>query len=71
MADRVVEFGGFQDEPSAWLARANLAANGIRAAVIAGQNYGLGPPLIRLAVLEQEVDVARRILAATSDGPSA
>ena len=71
MADRIVQLGSFPDEASAWLARAE--ANGIPA-VVAGANSSalhIMPTSVHLAVREQDVEEARRILQAMSDRPSA
>ena len=63
MADRIVEIGSFDNEPSAWLARAELAANGIRAAVAPANTMQIVPGArVRLAVRESDVVEALRIL---------
>ncbi len=72
MPDGIVELGQFQDEPSAWLARAELEANGIPSQVVNPYPYpypGLVP--IRLAVREEDADAAARILKAASERTSA
>ena len=71
MSDGIVELGGFHDEPSAYLARAELAAKGIRAEVITVHAYALPAPKVRLAVREQDVEAAIKILNSISDAPSA
>ena len=70
MSDGIVELGSFPDEPSAWLARAELEANGIRSEVISGA-YDLSLPKVRLAVREEDAVAALRVLKAAADGPSA
>jgi hypothetical protein len=69
MSDGIVEIGIFQDEPSVWLARAELEANGIASEVISRHAYSLPQPKIRLAVREEDVEAARRIPQAAADPP--
>ncbi len=72
MPDRIVELGSFADEAAAWLARAELEANGIRAAVTEPNTLHVVPGArVRLAVREQDVEAARRILRAMADRPPA
>ncbi len=72
MPDRIVELGSFADEAGAWLARAELEINGIRAAVTEPNTLHIVPGArVRLAVREQDVEEARRILKAMSDRLSA
>ena len=73
MADDIVELGAFQDEPSAWLARAVLEANGIRSEVISMREpRGLPVPVrARLAVRAQDAAAALELLRQASDRPSA
>jgi hypothetical protein len=71
MPDRIVELGRFQDEPSAWLARAELEAAGIPSRVISGHSNVPLPPLFRLAVREEDVEAALAILKSAAAGPSA
>ncbi len=71
MGDGIVELGNFQDEPSAWLARAEREANGIRSEVISRHSYALPLPRIRLAVRQQDVEAALRVLKSAADDPSA
>ena len=71
MTDGTVEVGDFQDEPSAYLARAELAANGIRSEVVAMHAYALPAPKVRLAVREEDVQSALRILKSVAGGPFA
>jgi hypothetical protein len=73
MPDDIVELGAFQDEPSAWIARAVLEASGIRSQVISlFQSHGLpGPVRARLAVRAEDAAAAMEILKQASDRPSA
>lgn len=72
MPDRIVELGSFADEAAAWLARAALEANGIRAAVSGPNSLHIVPGArVRLAVREHDVEEARRILKAMADRPPA
>jgi len=72
MSDGIVEVD-FRDEPSAWLARGVLAANGIPSQVIAipfdaGVPWGVRA---RPALRAQDLNAARKLLASGCGGPSA
>jgi hypothetical protein len=71
VSDGIVELGSFQDEASAYLARAALAASGIRSEVVAMHAYALPVPKVRLAVREQDAAAALGILNSLAGGPSA
>jgi hypothetical protein len=71
MPDGIVELKSFPDEPSAWLARAVLAAHGIHAEVLTDGSYPHLHPRVRLAVRADEARAALELLESSSDGPSA
>jgi hypothetical protein len=73
MGDEVVEIGAFQDEPSAWIARAVLEANGIWAQVVPMfEPRGLPLPVrARLAVRAADAAAAVALLKEPSKPPSA
>ena len=71
MPDGIVELQDFQDEPSAWIARAVLQANGIPSEVITDPPYAHPRPKVRLAVRAQDVQAAVQLLKSAPDGPSA
>jgi len=73
MADDILELGAYQDEASAWIARAVLEANGIRSEVISMfQSHGLPAPVrARLAVRAEDAAAAIEILKQASERPSA
>jgi hypothetical protein len=71
MPDGIVELKSFPDEPSAWLARAVLAAHGIAAQVLSDGSYPHLHPRVRLAVRAEDAQVALELLESRSDGPSA
>jgi hypothetical protein len=71
VSDGIVKIGSFDNEPSAWLARAELEANGIRCEVISRHSYALPLPKIRLAVCEEDVEAVQRVLRAAAQGGSA
>lgn len=62
MPGEIVELGDFQNEASAWLARAVLEANGIPSQVINDPPYAHPRPRVRLAVLATDVQSAVRLL---------
>ena len=66
-----MELKVFSDEPSAWVARAVLEANGIPSQVLTDPPYAHPLPRVRLAVRAGDAKEAFRLLQATSDGPSA
>jgi hypothetical protein len=71
LPDGIVELQSFQDEPSAWIARALLEANGIRSEVITDPPYAHPWPRVRLALRAEDVDAAVQLLRSGPDGPSA
>lgn len=71
MSDRIVELEDFLDEPSAWVARAVLRANGIRSEVLTDPPYAHPRPRVRLAVRAEDAAEALRLLRSGPDGPSA
>lgn len=62
----LVELARFQDGTEAELARLHLASEGIEAVLFGADmnSLGLGPMMpVRLMVLEEDLDEARRLLA--------
>ncbi len=70
MSREIVEIGAFPDEPSAWLARAVLAAHGIPSQVIGGpylERHLAVPVHARLAVRAEDAAAALAVLNAPPD----
>lgn len=62
----LVELARFQNRIEAELARLNLGAEGIEAVLFDAEmnSFGFGPMMpVRLMVLDEDVDEARRLLA--------
>jgi hypothetical protein len=70
MPNEIVELSDFQDEASAWLARAMLEANGIPSEVIVQPPYAHPLPRVRLAVRAADAPAAVRLLREASDRPT-
>jgi len=70
MPDEIVELSGFQNEASAWLARAVLEASGIPSQVINDPPYAHPWPRVRLAVRAKDAPSAVRLLKRDSERPS-
>ncbi len=71
MTDGIVELERFQDEPSAWVARAVLQAAGIPSQVITDPPYAHPRPRVRLAVRVEDAEAAIKALRGGSESPSA
>lgn len=71
MADGLVALQDFQDEPSAWVARAVLQANGIPSEVLTDPPYAHPWPRVRLAVRSEDLSAALRLLGSGPGGSSA
>jgi hypothetical protein len=70
MPNEIVELSDFQDEASAWLARAVLEANGIPSEVVVQPPYAHPVPRVRLAVRARDAAAAVRLLQDASDRSS-
>ena len=70
MRDEIVELTGFQDEASAWLARAVLSAAGIPSEVITDPPYAHPWPRVRLAVRAEDAAAAASVLRSAPDRPN-
>jgi hypothetical protein len=68
MTDGIVELESFLDEPSAWVARAVLLANGIPSEVLTDPPYAHPRPRVRLAVRAEDAEAAYRLLKAAPEG---
>jgi hypothetical protein len=71
VTDGIVELESFQDEPSAWIARAVLQAAGIPSQVITDPPYAHPRPRVRLAVRAEDAAAALQALRGSSESPSA
>lgn len=69
MAEGIVELEQFNDEPSAWIARAVLQANGIPSEVLVDPPYAMPGPRVRLAVRAEDAAEAVRLLKAARESP--
>ena len=74
MAGDVVVVRTYRDELQAELGRVSLESNGVPAIVLRDNAGGMLPVLqvlfeIRLAVRQEDAELARRLLAAADEGP--
>ena len=70
MPDEIVELSQFQDEASAWLARAVLEAAGIPSEVIVDPPYAHPWPRVRLALRAEDLPAAVSLLQSAPDRPA-
>ena len=70
MSSGLVALDDFPDEPSAWVARAVLQANGIPSEVLTDPPYAHPRPRVRLAVRSEDLPAALRLLASDAGGPA-